>query len=69
MISDEVFNQNFSELPCSMPEGPLLTSVSQPDIGKKVLEQNDIPVMDCQALSPIMFPVEHVWDMLKQRIC
>ena len=39
-----------------------MASLLQQDI-----EQNDTPVMDCQALT--LAPVEHVWDMLKQRIC
>ena len=49
-------------------EGVILTSVLQPDICKKILDQKSIPVMDCQALSPVMSPVKHVPNMLKQRI-
>ena len=47
--------------------GSLLTIVLQKDIGI-FLEQNDIPVMDCQALSSVMIPGQHGWEMLKQRV-
>ena len=44
-------------------EGVILTSVLQPDICKKILDQKSIPVIDCQALSPVMSPVKHVSNM------